>query len=525
MIKKAILYIFLVTLCLSMSGIIIDKDVKQINNGYEFIGITQDDNINHYIIVELPVGNVSIIDDTGNAINNLVLIDDGTVIYSAVVASDGYIYISANSGIWKRNSAFTTPALTSNLETDFTHISIDSPTILIAKPGYIYYEVSEIVKRINMNTLLVSIVKDVTAITGEMIAFDVKDSDEMYFFSALSNDFYIYDFDLNLIRTFFDTTFGANKFQGSIQYINDDAIYFGVNWEDYDTVNRKHAEIINKSGGIVSDWGYKQYDTGLVTYDKTFYIGSNAYTAALRDGDKIEIIATVDKGVSIESLPANLLYEEATINSQYTSYYNNSDLYINTFISIDLSDNDFDDYRDVSDLYQYEIDLVDPNGVQVENNIIYTNFVPRGIFDKKAELTSTQTYTGTYINGSWTVNLYEVTKDTNTRALLDDDSFEILNTSSSSAINPPVEIEGNLFDRITNNESFGALIIIVAFIGIFASMGAKQDGDKTITGAFMGFIVGVFVGFMAGLVPLWIVLSMVLVSIGLIASGISNKMG
>lgn len=539
MTKKAILCIFLVLLCLSFSGIVIPENVKSINNGNGFGTLSHA--INNYILVATSDGNISIESDLGTTGYNLVGVDDATVINEAVVASDGHLYIATNDGIFKRLSTFTTPHLSSDFADDekYQLMTTNTGDYLCAVDSYVYYYYNTAVYKLNVNTGFVSYVTDtsdtISGYTVTVRAMTVVSESEIYFLKSTqhgSNPAYsnLYFCDIDKNDYSLEDTFGNLNTQYlydvGLQYVENGKIYYisHLRYWNAEHKYKNEAYILNETGVKGDIWSTTSYNVALNT-GNNFFLGSNAYSAAIKDSVNVEIIATEDRPTDISSIPTALQYEDATINSLYTSYYNNSDLKINAYINIDLSDNDIDDYREISNLYQYEIDLIDSNGVQVENTIITTSFVPRGIIDRKAEITTTQTFSGTYINGTWNAKLFEVTKDTGARAELDSNSFEILNASSSSIIDTGTSIGGNTYDKILNNENFGALIVIIAFIGIFAGIGAKQDGDMTIMGAFLGFVVGSFVGFMAGLIPLWIVLSIVLVSIGIIASGIADKMG
>lgn len=235
------------------------------------------------------------------------------------------------------------------------------------------------------------------------------------------------------------------------------------------------------------------------------------------------------------SISTTFDYINKDIDSLYSTYYNNSDITIGYNIKTDYLGYSSTDDNDLSDQfindYSFRIELINPSGISETSksidaselkqttHTITTSFYGIPIITGKAHqysISGTNIFynSNNWINGTWTVKLYEVNANTTTHTLLDSDTLEIMNTQSDTNIiidNTQDSIDGTqLATNIFNSPYFYALVIImsVASTGAYFAQGIGFLGGATI---------GVFISGGFGLIPMWLILTLIIVFIVLFA--------
>lgn len=175
--------------------------------------------------------------------------------------------------------------------------------------------------------------------------------------------------------------------------------------------------------------------------NRAYVSGETTIGLAMQSTTSYETYNSNEAGISsLPTVPTDLEYETATIESLESQYYNKSTIYLNYNVIINsLNANnillDFNDYR-------WMISMTDPNGVT--RDVIQS---PACSFDSLLD-TTCQVFSSMGINappngwlqGVWTAKLYEINTVTSSRALVSTStSFTVLNTTeeNQSIIPPP----------------------------------------------------------------------------------------
>lgn len=172
------------------------------------------------------------------------------------------------------------------------------------------------------------------------------------------------------------------------------------------------------------------------------YVGEKSVIGLIAQTNiSYETFNSNEAGISNEiTLPSDITYDTATIQSLDSTYYNKSIIYLNYNVVLDsLNVNnlllDFDDYR-------WMIAMTDPNGV-TQDIVQSPACMYDSILDTTCQITSSmgiQAPSNGWLSGSWSAKLYEINTITLDRALIaTSSSFTVLNTSeeNQSIIPPP----------------------------------------------------------------------------------------
>ena len=227
---------------------------------------------------------------------------------------------------------------------------------------------------------------------------------------------------------------------------------------------------------------------------------------------------------NIPTLPSEINYNIATINSVYSTYYNSSKVYIN--YNIDFGTTIFTNFGLTVGNYRWKIDLIDPNNVviasyispQCTSNIISCHINETKIFQPL----------GYWQSGFWHANLYEYNINTFRSALLyTSQSWNILNASDSanaSIANPPTTDlnSGQNPQTISTIDTWvlwlglglsdvSKLLFSLIVIGIFFIVGLSitKSGDIALTGSFIPYIFFTYISY----IPKWIFIILIIMLI------------
>jgi len=207
------------------------------------------------------------------------------------------------------------------------------------------------------------------------------------------------------------------------------------------------------------------------------------------------------------TVPPGLTYNTKEISSIYDSYYNNSDLEFGYNINVDLDSTTGSGltFNEFKSGYNFEVDLVNPTGVRIDTlEILGTSFQEDYIFAirNNAKKSGTLTYSGTWVNGTWSVYLYEIDTDTNSRALLDSDTFLVIADQQTSVItdSDTGDMSSNV-SKLLDSGLFAGIVIMMALLALTVSV-AGQSTTSVIMGGTIGLIVSSLLGFF----PTWTIL-------------------
>lgn len=257
---------------------------------------------------------------------------------------------------------------------------------------------------------------------------------------------------------------------------------------------------------------------GFIAVDAGGVIESYPYTYTMSLGGGSSLSSTFD-------------YINKDVDSIYNTYYNNSNLEISYNIKTDLliynSATEGDLATDFKENYKFRIDLLNPDGINEQSYNIYTSqmteetqIIEEGLFTlnyyKQYSISGNTKFSNNinWNNGTWTIKLYEQNTNTSASTLLSSDTFSIINEQSDSNIiidNEPDNTNGIVIaETIFNSPYFYALLIIMAVAGT----GALFAGGIGFLG---GATIGVFVSGGFGLIPMWLILTLIIVFIVLFA--------
>jgi hypothetical protein len=266
-----------------------------------------------------------------------------------------------------------------------------------------------------------------------------------------------------------------------------------------------HSRIYRKSN--LSLYSTDFYTTGLNYKSNGFSLGSySTLVLYAASSSTYNIFNFIEPGVlnTFEpTIPADIQYTTATVNSQYTTYYNTSNFIISDVISIDTGI--FSNNFWVLPLdYRWQIDIIDPNGVHVSQHISGQCTV--SFF--ACNLAETLQYTppaGNWQAGLWYAKLYEIKANGTGKALIaTSPTWTVLNASfnnSGTVQNPTPTINSG-----TGSITLGIIDGFVGMLGMGVNPVTKMLFALIVIGMCMmaGFVAThhqVFGGVIIGLIP------------------------
>ncbi|MCC7575122.1 hypothetical protein KO361_06030 [Candidatus Woesearchaeota archaeon] len=230
------------------------------------------------------------------------------------------------------------------------------------------------------------------------------------------------------------------------------------------------------------------------------------------------------------STPVEIDYNVGAVSSEYENYYNMSNVNVKWSIAID------EDYintwtnthnKPIQDTYKFRIEIFSPLDVFVSSYDIpksswkYQSYT-LGLFGKGDYVTSGQVeFSNIRGNGTWKVKLYEYNTITGAKGFIDSDTFLILDQDSPIGTGTQ-PIDSNPTNIVSNflESPYLIAIIIIGVVGF--QFGRGKDGN--INGSAMVVLIPLAVGLCAlmGLLPMWILYTMVLCIIAFIAMKLSS---
>lgn len=285
-------------------------------------------------------------------------------------------------------------------------------------------------------------------------------------------------------------------------------------------------------GTIYSSGGY----TNLQTDKGSLIVKPNGIICfAAENVDKIVTFTTISGagGIYTEeegTTPKEITYSFLNVNSEYNSYYNMSNVNVKWSIAIDK---DFINTwtnthsTPIQDTYRWRIELFSPDDVFVSSYDVpktswkYQKYT-LGIFGSGDYISSGYVgFSNIRGNGTWYVKLYEINSVTGAKAFLDSGSFRILDQSNPTGAGT-VPTDKDTTGLISNflESPYIIAIIIIGVVGF--QFGRGRDGN--INGSAMVVLIPLAVGLcvLMGLLPMWILYTMVLCIIAFIAMKLSS---
>lgn len=402
------------------------------------------------------------------------------------IGNDGNLYIASGSGIHKIDLESLTVTTGSDIG-QHTSVNFDK--------NYMYNGVSYVVGVTNndFSYLKFNTLTDYKQVIYNTTTNYGSGTRSIMAFIPLTNGKYF--------TYVFSSTNQAAAYTGS--YHSADTVISAVNSE----VSALYNDAIVTSDGIaiISSFGDDKVDT--------YFIGAGAYNFG---------------AVGDSTTPPEITYNAKSVNAEYETYYNQTN--VNFMWSLAIDDDFIDTYNSVySDpiynRYYWRIELFSPDNIFINSYIIPTNWKYQsytlGIFGAGDYINSGNVQFNNIVgNGTYTVKIYELNRITGAKAFLDSDTFEILaqtNPSSSSGIS---EASGESAAYNFLNSPYLVAIIIIGVVGF--QFGRGRDGN--INGSAMIVLIPLAVGLCAlmGILPMWILYVMVLCIIAFVAIKMSS---
>lgn len=323
----------------------------------------------------------------------------------------------------------------------------------------------------------------------------------------------------------------------------------------HDTIIWSYIAPLSNGNYIIGFSEYTDLYTNIIEYNGTTNIGTlysgSGYGAATSDGGNIvvkpngivlyaapigdKVITYVTPsgagGIYFEeegTTPPEITYNAKTVNAEYETYYNQTNVNFKWTLAID--DDFIDTYNivysePIYNRYYWRIELFSPDNIFINSYILPTNWKYQtytlGIFGVGDYINSGNVQFNNIVgNGTYTVKIYELNRITGAKAFLDSDTFEILaqtNPSSSGGIS---ETTGETAAYNFLNSPYLVAIIIIGVVGF--QFGRGRDGN--INGSAMIVLIPLAVGLCAlmGILPMWILYVMVLCIVAFVAVKMST---
>lgn len=217
--------------------------------------------------------------------------------------------------------------------------------------------------------------------------------------------------------------------------------------------------------------------------------------------------------------PADIVYDKAEVFTYYNIVHNNTPLNILYNLHIDTDKNNaIGNIDTIIDSYNWEIDIIAPDGTKLNTYKIPETFKKKGI------LSSVYTTSGNIeltprVNGTYILRLFEVDADTQEKALLKENTFKVLFERGTSGGEITDRDNVNIVTNFLQSPYFIALIIIGVVVFQFG-----RDARGQINGSAMVVLVPLSVALtcMMGLLPMWILYLMAMLVIAFIAWSVSE---
>ena len=323
----------------------------------------------------------------------------------------------------------------------------------------------------------------------------------------------------------------------------------------HDAASWSYIAPLSNGNYIIGFSEYTDLTTTIIEYNGSATIGTiysgNGYGSATYDGGNIvvkpsgiilyaspinDIVTTFTSisgagGVYTEeegTTPAEITYNSKSINAEYETYYNQTN--VNFKWSLAIDDDFIDTYNSVYsepiyNRYYWQIELFSPDDIFVNSYIIPTNWKYQsytlGIFGKGDYVNSGNVDFNNIVgNGTYTVKIYELNRITGAKAFLDSDTFIILSQTNPSTSGSVTETTGESAAYNFLNSPYLVAIIVIGIVGF--QFGRGRDGN--INGTAMIVLIPLAVGLccLMGILPMWILYVMVLCIIAFVAVKMSS---
>ena len=459
---------------------------------------------------------------------SLIYVGDGVSIISDIAFSKDYVFISYSSGAIYRLNNWNGIQYWDNLKLGddlYLVTTLGSyPRMAFGGDGFLYAASGKYIYKINPETLTVT-----KSTEADYTAYNVAFGDNKIYTGGLSG----YITQWNTLNSFSNTltysttslaTFYANNYMFNyIPLSNGDFLsaHYRVRTGGGHSGTYVTLDIVNETAvvnnvylySIGSNIAYNYPDVvvnkdGIVVY-------TNQYT------DKyytFEIEAGASDFGDSEYVPSAITYDVANINTYYESNYNSTPVDIVYNIKIDMTQQDFTFFSDITDGYSWELDVFNPDNMKVQTYIIPETFRKTNFLSSVHFITDTVRYTPK-TNGTWLLKLYEKNEQTGERALIAEDSFIVIYETSTDTGEVTTNNPTNIVNKFLESQYFIAIIII----GVIAfQFGRGQDGN--INGTAMIVLIPLAVGLccLMGILPMWILYVMVLCIIAFVAVKMSS---
>ena len=446
----------------------------------------------------------------------IVVGDPADEIKYALVGSDGSLYYSTATKILKRKNNIGLVYSNNSNENIVIYTHSNEIMYMVEYNSKVYFLDGTTLKSFSLDGLYTVVVER----TGFYSPFDVFTIDSVgsiYIYSPYPNDnnnIYKYNSTCNPCTTSFNNSASLGSIISTSNYI----FAFAYAGTPYDLIFKKGnttlykvnyiSSTITKAGGAhlggFTNIGLKTISSS--QYDTFSFLESGTVTPA---------------GVVIILEPAEIIYNSKTISPSYSNYYNTSNILLNIKIDADSGYNLLgSNYLINLALYRWRVDIVDPNGVmvnQVSTSTCVDSWAP---LNPTGRCLMTQAYrysspSAGWLPGTWTANLYETAAGGHV-AYLASTTWNVYNgsTNGTGTISNPIEpitSDSNqatitLFDNYVGLLGFGInsvskflfslLIIIILFVvGMWKGSGNIGLALATIPYTFFTFI---------GYVPKWV---------------------
>jgi hypothetical protein len=529
--KFSFLFLFIIFLSITNCNALVWEDLYpgHINNGNGYL-VWDDGNTNDYIIVDTNEDEILLCDYADSALYTLMMHSPEHEIYSAYVASNGHLYYTTSLGIYMRKDTSTNSYYTN--QTEFETGKVDTIANheshrMREENGYIYLDDfdANVYKRINLNNNLESIY-----FTPSTFEISVATNDRWTDFDIYNGNIYTLVIESAYVKVYkndeliynVDALRGSNFGHiGGIQVIDSDKIYLHAAARQSDGDYFNYAYIIDDTGNLLDTWSFDllMFPNGGTIFGD-FYIGSKENTIAYANFYDVNIVEVQDTGRQIGGgAGSQWSYLQTNINSMYDTYYNNSKLQAIYNIRTDVINNSEAD--DFTDNIYYRVDLINPDGVNLDSKLFYASEFTQDntnvlnfLFDYgQAYYYSSGTIrfssSSDWLNGTYTLRMYEIDRSTNNILQLDFDTFEVL----------PEQIEG-LQESEDFEENMPIQSIAQKYISSSYTWGAgialTIGGVGAVFAGPIGFLLGLFLGLIIcvgiGLLPSWIILAIIILA-------------
>ena len=349
---------------------------------------------------------------------------------------------------------------------------------------------------------------------------DVGTNLDVYRFSSANNEELIYS----------DVISGPNNVFSYISPLSNGNWILGAA-----TSTGKRTTIIEYNGtaslgNIYSDTGYypESTATGNIIVKPNGIICFAATTQ-----DKIVTFGTISGAGGVYSegegtTPPEITYNAKTINAEYKTYYNQTN--VRFLWSLGIDDEFINTYNTVYsepiyNRYYWRIELFSPDDIFVNSYVIPVNWKYQkytlGIFGSGDYVNAGNVQFNNIVgNGTYTVKIYELNRITGAKAFLDSDTFEILSQTNPSGSGGISETSGETAAYNFLNSPYLVAIVIIGVVGF--QFGRGRDGN--INGSAMIVLIPLAVGLccLMGILPMWILYVMVLCIIAFVAVKMSS---